>query len=146
MHTFLASWQQLHASSAYIALLAAEQREQDIPEKLRQEADSTAATAIDTDTDHPASDTQGTAASSSSMAPQEVKARSPFSKQESVESPGDDHPTGGVTAGGVQGQVAQSATSSNARQQSTSTVASARPSSASKPGTTSGVSFCTTVI
>ena len=47
-----------------------------------------------------------------------------------------------VTNSGMQGHVAESATSSNARQQSTASVASTRPASASKPTSTIGACTC----
>ena len=107
-------------------LLAAEEREQDIPGKLEQEAESEEAT--DAMPDKPATgmpDLAGEAVSNPS-------AESSGPVKQGVEEPAD------TVTSGIQGQVAESATSSNARQQSTSSVASTRPAPASKPTSTTG--------
>jgi len=128
-------------------LLAAEEREQDIPGKLEQEAESEEAT--DAVPGKPATgmpDRAGEAVSNT-----EEESSAPV--KQAVEGPAGTftrgmqgqvaESAGTVTNSGMQGQVAESATSSNARQQSTSSVASARPASASKPTSTIGACTCT---
>ena len=126
-------------------LLAAEEREQDIPGKLEQQAESETTTAAVPG--QPATGTPDLAGQAVSNTSEE--SRAPV--KQAVEGP-----AGTVTRGmqgqiaesadtvinsGMQGQVAVSATSSNARQQSTSSVASTRP--ASKPTSTVGACTCT---
>lgn len=108
-------------------LLAAEEREQDIPGKLEQQAESEEA--IDAMPGKPAAGTPDLAGNAVSKFSEESSA--PVKR--GVKGPADT-----VTNSGIQGQVAESTTSSNARQQSTSSVASPGPASASKPTTTIG--------
>jgi len=114
-----------------IVLLAAEEREQDIPGKLEQEADIEEAT--DAMPGKRATGTPDLAGDAVSNTSEESSA--PVKR--GVEGPADT-----VTNSGMQGRVAESAASSNARQQSTSSVASPRPASASKPTSTIGACTC----
>lgn len=116
--------QALHA--AQTMLDTAEEREQDIPGKLEQEAEREEAT--DAMPGKPAAGMPDLAGEAVSNTPEESSAPG----KQRVEGPAD------AVISGVQGQVAESATSSNARQQSTSSVASTRPASASKPTSTNG--------
>ncbi|KAL0032750.1 hypothetical protein WJX79_007652 [Trebouxia sp. C0005] len=117
--------QALHA--AQTMLDTAEEREQDIPGKLEQQAESEEA--IDAMPGKPAAGTPDLAGNAVSKFSEESSA--PVKR--GVKGPADT-----VTNSGIQGQVAESTTSSNARQQSTSSVASPGPASASKPTTTIG--------
>ena len=175
-------------------LLAAEEREQDIPGKLEQEADSEEAT--DAMPGKPATSTPDLAGetvsntSEESSAPVKQAAEGPAGtvtrgmqgqvaeslgtvtnsgmqgqvaesagtvtnsglQGQVAESAGTvisavqgqvAESAGTVTISGMQGHVAESATSSNARQQSSSSVASPRPASASNPTSTIGACTCT---
>jgi len=112
-------------------LRAAEERDQDIPGKLQQEAESEATDAMPGKPATGMPDLAGEAVS-------KIPGGSSAPVKQGVEGPADT-----VTSSGMQGQVAESATSSNARQQSTSSVASTRPASASKPTSTIGACTCT---
>lgn len=116
--------QALHA--AQTMLDRAEEREQDIPGKLEQEAESEATDAMPSKLATGTPDLAGDAVSNTSE-----ETNTPVKR--GLEGPADT-----VTNSGMQGQVAESATSSNARQQSTASVASTRPASASKPTSTIG--------
>lgn len=143
-------------------LLAAEEREQDIPGKLEQQAESETATAAVPG--QPATGTPDLAGQAVSNTSEE--SRAPV--KQAVEGPAGTVTRGmqgqvaesadtvtnsgmqrqvaesaGTVTSGIQGHVAESATSSNARQQSTSSVASTRPASASKPTSTIGACTCT---
>ena len=111
-------------------MLAAEEREQDIPGKLEQEAESEATDAMPSKLATGTPDLAGDAVSNTSE-----ETNAPVKR--GLEGPADT-----VTNSGMQGQVAESATSSNARQQSTASVASTRPASASKPTSTIGACTC----
>ncbi len=152
---------QRQATSLSTVLLAAEEREQDIPGKLEQEADSEEAT--DVVPGKPATGTPDLAGEAVSNTSGESSAP----VKQGVEGPAGTVTTGiqgqvaesadtfsnamqgqvaesaGTVTSGMQGQVAESATSSNARQQSTSSVASTRPAPASKPTSTIGACTCT---
>ena len=143
-------------------LLAAEEREQDIPGKLEQQAESETTTAAVPG--QPATGTPDLAGQAVSNTSEE--SRAPV--KQAVEGPAGTVTRGmqgqvaesadtvtnsgmqrqvaesaGTVTSGIQGHVAESATSSNARQQSTSSVASTRPASASKPTSTIGACTCT---
>ncbi len=115
------------SDKACTVLLAAEEREQDIPGKLEQEAESEEAT--DVVPGKPATGMPDLAGEAFGNASKESSA----SVKQGMEGP-----AGTVTNSEMQGRVAASATSSNARQQSAASVASA-----SEPTPTSGACTCT---